>query len=125
MIFLDTHVLVWLYAGQIERFGPKVSSRLETTRVLASPMATLELQYLHEIGRITEPATAVLEGLSRILDFSVSDTPFADVTAAAWSLNWTRDPFDRLITAEALYHQAHLITADRTICANYANTMWD
>ena len=29
LIFLDTHVVVWLYAGDLELFGPAVREDLE------------------------------------------------------------------------------------------------
>jgi PIN domain nuclease of toxin-antitoxin system len=37
---------------------------------------------------------------------------------------WTRDPFDRLIVANAMADGAPLITADETILANFRDAVW-
>jgi PIN domain nuclease of toxin-antitoxin system len=44
---------------------------------------------------------------------------------AAADLSWTRDPFDRLISAHAIVANAPLITADETIRANLSLAIWD
>jgi PIN domain nuclease of toxin-antitoxin system len=38
--------------------------------------------------------------------------------------DWTRDPFDRLITAQAAVGSDVLITKDATITANYPRAVW-
>lgn len=40
-------------------------------------------------------------------------------------LAWTRDPFDRLICAQALADAAPLLTADRTVHEHLDMTVWD
>lgn len=125
LTYLDTHVAVWLYAGQIERFGPKVRKRLENGVLRVSPMVLLELQYLYEIGRINKPNADVHDYLAKTLGLSLGDVSFSDIAIAASELSWTRDPFDRLITAEAQCTSSELITADQTIKANYPMTLWD
>lgn len=40
-------------------------------------------------------------------------------------LTWTRDPFDRMIAAQAIVADAPLVTADRTILANLPLAVWD
>ncbi len=55
MIYLDTHVVVWLYAGLTARLRPAARDLLNTSDLAISPMVFLELQYLYETGRTTEP----------------------------------------------------------------------
>jgi PIN domain nuclease of toxin-antitoxin system len=43
---------------------------------------------------------------------------------AATKLDWTRDPFDRMISAQAIVAGAPLLTADRTILANLPLATW-
>lgn len=52
MIHLDTHVVVWLRAGDTKRLRPV--SRLIGGEVAVSPFVVLELQALFEVGRIRE-----------------------------------------------------------------------
>ena len=48
--YLDTHLVVWLYAGQVELIPHSVREILENSNLLLSPMVDLELEYLFEIG---------------------------------------------------------------------------
>lgn len=50
---------------------------------------------------------------------------FADIVAHAHALSWTRDPFDRLIAAQAIAEQAMLLTADQHLRANFDRAIWD
>lgn len=55
----------------------------------------------------------------------VCTLPFTAVTEAALEESWTREPFDRLIVAQAKANgYAALITADRLIRANYSQALW-
>ncbi len=125
MILLDTHVLVWLYAGLRERFANGALHRLRTDDLAISPMVTLELTYLHGIGRTDQPGQVVVDDLARRLGLRVVDASLASVAAAAAQLGWTRDPFDRMICAQALMEKIPLMTADRTIHEHLDLAVWD
>lgn len=101
-----------------------VRERLQGERVSCAPMAQLELAHLYEIGRITRGASDVLGVLAPALGLAVSAAPFAAVVAYALDLTWTRDPFDRLIAANALADGAGLLTADESILANCPAAFW-
>ena len=124
MIFADTHVVAWLYAGLTERLGAGAARLLDRETVRISPMVELELQYLFEIGRTTTQGQIVVTELQRTLGLVIDDTPFVEVVTAAHSMAWTRDPFDRLITAQASLGQSTLLTADETIAAHYPAVVW-
>ena len=102
MIYVDTHVVAWLYAGKPELFPAAVRSLLETEDLLISPMVELELQYLFELERTAEPGRVVVDALEREIGLTRCELPFNQVVAAALHHEWTRDPFDRLIVAQAL-----------------------
>ena len=126
MIYLDTHVLVWLYAYGRGGVPEAVATRMETTdRLLISPMVRLELEYLKEIGRVDEPPITVLDALETVIGLKVCNASFHAVVGEAESQNWTRDPFHRLIVAHAALFNAQLITKDDTIRANYLHAYWD
>ena len=123
VIHLDTHVVVWLYAGELERLRPCLP-RLEGQQLAISPMVVLECQYLFEIGKVTVGPGVLLADLGERIGLTVSSHPFADVTRTAVTLRWTRDPFDRLIAAQALAEGAPLVTADRTLLEHCAEAVW-
>jgi PIN domain nuclease of toxin-antitoxin system len=126
VIYLDTHVVFWLYAMGGE--APLSEAAREVVRDSAelriSPMVRLELQYLHEVGRTGTPAAPVVDELGSMLGLRVCDAPFAAVVQAAERQSWTRDPFDRLIVAQAALRGAKLVTKDRTIHEHYDHSIW-
>jgi len=125
VILLDTHVVAWLHAGDTDRFPDRARELLEAEALAISPLVRLELQYLHEIGRTSEPADAVLAALGRTLGLRVVDCSLAELIGHASGLDWTRNPFDRLLAAHATVEQAPLLTADSTIRANLSLAVWD
>jgi PIN domain nuclease of toxin-antitoxin system len=124
MIHLDTHAVVWLYAGDLARFPAGARKRLEREELRISPIVALELEYLHEVGRIGEGASTVLQDLARTLGLAQDDGDFAAVVTAARALTWTRDPFDRMIVGNAAIAGASLMTKDRTIRQHYRQSIW-
>lgn len=123
---LDTHVLVWLYAGALDRFPPSLRERLNSGRLVISPMARLELRYLHEIGRLTDDSERIVSELSAAVGLTEDDQPFSRVVELAERVTFTRDPFDRLIVSQALAAKDPLVTKDERIRRAYAEqTLWD
>jgi len=124
LIYLDTHAMAWLYAGQAERIPNPARKAVNDSEVLVSPMALVELQYLIEIGRFTDTVEQVLEVLGRDLGLRVCDLPFPQVAHRALDQSWTRDPFDRLIVSQASLREAPLVTKDRAIHRHYDAALW-
>ena len=124
MIYADTHVVAWLYAGRADLIPSRARASLEDQPVLISPMVALELQYLFETRRTNAPAQRVLEALAGEVGLRLCDLPFADVIDAAIRQSWTRDPFDRIIVAQAALRRAPLVSADAAIRANYRRALW-
>lgn len=124
MIYLDTHVVVWLYAGQLERFSDETQALLNEHDLRICPIVQLELQYLHEIERITVDAQTILTDLAARIGLQVCDKRFQAVVAEAGNVSWTRDPFDRLIVANASLNNNILISKDKSILSNYPHAKW-
>ena len=60
MIYLDTHVVVWLDAGLSEKFSERARKLVNQDDLFISPVVRLELQYLYEIGRVTDDAHSIV-----------------------------------------------------------------
>jgi len=91
---------------------------------LVSPAVVLELQLLHEIKRLRAVAFKVIERLSSEIGLVVCRLPFTSVLEHAVKQSWTRDPFDRLIVAQASANDAALVTKDGGIRDNYRRSIW-
>ena len=124
MIYLDTHVVVWLYAGRTDLLSPLAIERIEAEELLISPIVQLELEYLREIDRLAVSSALVIESLSQQIGMTLCDLPFATIVVESIAQSWTRDPFDRLITAQAIARNAPLLTKDRHIQENCALAAW-
>ena len=125
MIHLDTHVVAWLYAGRSDIFPPLARTHHERDELVVSPMVLLELQYLYEVGKTNEPAHTVIAALQRMLGVRVCTLAFESVATASLGFDFTRDPFDRLITAQAIVADAPLIKKDRRIREFYDRAEWE
>jgi PIN domain nuclease of toxin-antitoxin system len=123
-IRLDTHVVVWLYAGDAERLSDRARDLIATCDVVISPLVDLELTYLFEIGRIAAPGAVVLEELDHRIGLRRSDVSLAAVVSAAASLTWTRDPFDRMIAGDASAAACQPMTKDQTILDRFDLAVW-
>ncbi|RME74691.1 MAG: PIN domain-containing protein [Chloroflexi bacterium] len=124
MIYLDTHVVVWLYAGLVDKFSQQARSLINEHEIFISPIVRLELQYLYEIQRLTVDANTIVSDLSSRIGLKVCDKPFNTVIVQALTSAWTRDPFDRIIVAQAELHHDVLISKDRTILEYYSKARW-
>ncbi|HVL82908.1 MAG TPA: PIN domain-containing protein [Pseudonocardia sp.] len=122
---LDTHVVVWLYEDKVASLPTSVRRLLDSEPLVVSPMVGFELDLLHEIGRTAGPSAEVLTGLGRSVGLTVSPAPFPAVVTTAAGLRWTRDPFDRLICAQAIVDATTLLTRDRRIHAHLDRARWD
>ena len=125
MIYLDTHVLVWLYASAGKKISSRASTAIEAENELRiSPMVLLEIDFLHEIKRITVGSKEIYTYLHRHIGLNVCDQPFVEIVSAAADQSWTRDPFDRLIVAQAAIGEYPLISKDSVIQEHYPETIW-
>ncbi len=125
ILHLDTHVIVWLYAGDRSRIPSRAAAALDHAHLVYSPVSGLEITYLYEIGRVTVSSQTILDYLRDRIGLTPDDTPFLVVAREAERLSWTRDPFDRMITAAAAVHGHPLVTADEAIRSHYEGAVWE
>jgi PIN domain nuclease of toxin-antitoxin system len=125
LIFLDTHVVVWLYSARTDLLSEKAKSEIENNSVLIAPMVQLELQYLRETDRIVEASVNIISRLTLKIGLQVCRKEFPPIVAKALEFNWTRDPFDRIITAQAAINNTTLLTKDSSILSHYRFAVWD
>lgn len=93
MIYLDTHVVLWLFAGLLDRFNEKVKRLINKNDLYVSPAVGLELQYLFEIERITRDANAILSDLYKRVGLRICQREFYEVINCSIKLFLDARPF--------------------------------
>jgi PIN domain nuclease of toxin-antitoxin system len=123
--YIDTHVAIWLALGEPEKLSQAALEHAQATRLLISPIVVLELEFLYERGRFTLHGADIVRKLEHEIGAKVCGMGFAEIATAALDEKWTRDPFDRLIVANAKANGlSPLVTADRTIREQYPRAIW-
>jgi PIN domain nuclease of toxin-antitoxin system len=123
-VYLDTHIAVWLVQDERHKLNEAARQAIEENELTVSPAVVLELELLHEIGRLRMSALTVVETLATDIGLRVCDLPFRTVVDYALKENWGRDPFDRLIVANAKAAEAPLVTKDARIRRHYSRVIW-
>lgn len=125
MIYLDTHVAVYLGSGTLNKLSREASRLIDKSQLVISPMVVLELQYLYEVGRLGFGPLRAMDVLESDYRVRVCDLPIERVAKWALEEGWTRDWFDRVIVAQArARNECMLITADERILENYSKAVW-
>ena len=124
-VYLDTHVVTWLYAGRVDLLPEQASQLINEATLVVSPMVALELEYLFEIGRTTKPSQQVMDALSLEIGLQICELGFGLVIQRALTEVWTRDPFDRIIVSQAALRNLPLISKDQSILHNYKHAVWE
>lgn len=123
--YLDTHIAILLAGGRKNRLTTEAQGVIQRANLLLSPMAFLELEFLYEIKRSRLPARDLFDKVAHETGLRLCDLPFATIASAALVEGWTRDPFDRMIVAQAKANGfAWLISADEDFKRHYPRTVW-
>lgn len=124
MIYLDTHVVAWLYSGLTDKLTDIAKTLINDNDVYISAIVRLELQYLYEIKRLKDEPDVIISNLSDQIGLKICNKNFNDIISTTLTITWTRYPFDRIITANALLNNNILLTKDQNILDNYLYAKW-
>lgn len=116
---LDTHVLLWLLSTP-ERVPEAIREALSdrAAPLLVSAASGIEIATKIRLGKLRAPALVqTLPG--RLASLGAQTLPITlEHALLAGSMTWAhRDPFDRLLVAQATIENATLVTVDQTIAA--------
>jgi PIN domain nuclease of toxin-antitoxin system len=124
IVHLDTHIAIWLHSKDMDRFSKKALAFIGENELVISPMVMLELQYLSEIDKLAFKPNEIFDHLQNEIGLSLDNQDFGQIISESMRFSWTRDPFDRIITASASLGHAPLITADKLIRKHYKHSVW-
>jgi PIN domain nuclease of toxin-antitoxin system len=113
-LLLDTHILLWFQAGELAL--PKAAEqaiRSEANEAYVSMVSFWEIGLKHSIGKL--PLRMPLDAFFN----TITDAPFqvlplsrSHILAASGLPLHHRDPFDRMLIAQAMHEGMQLITVD-------------
>jgi PIN domain nuclease of toxin-antitoxin system len=114
---LDTHVLLWLL-GDPDRVPGSVRTELadRTNALLVSAASALEISTKVRIGKLHAP-TLPTTLARRVTDLGATTVPVTmEHALLAGAMRWEhRDPFDRILVAQATLEELVLVTVDAAI----------
>lgn len=122
-LLLDTHIALWWADEPAELDAAALTAIGEPTNaVWVSAASAWELSIKVRAGRLSLDVSSLFGELSArgigLLGIGVDDA------VAAGSLAWAhRDPFDRMLVAQALRGRLTLVTRDRAILGSAAPTL--
>ena len=118
---LDTHFMLWIAVGdrRLDEFP-----WLDAYRPWGvSPVSFLEVQYLHETGRLQVDIDAFTTAIGSDSRFVVDEVPLLNLITQSLHLSWTRDPFDRLLSAHSAARRTPLCTVDRNVRTHHSSVI--
>jgi PIN domain nuclease of toxin-antitoxin system len=112
-LLLDTHVLLWLLGGEETRFGPDTLHALRDGTAVVSAATVWEVAIKRRLGKLKAPSnlvdTVAAAGVQLLSIAAVHAEYVADLP------DLHRDPFDRILVAQAVLESLTIVTADDAI----------
>lgn len=124
---LDTHTFLWM-ASDPERLGPAARSRIEerSSELFLSVASVWEMAIKSSLGKLELPAAlpSFLEEQLAATRTQVLDVR-AEHAVRVEDLPWQhRDPFDRLLVAQARFEGLPLLSRDPTFDGYPVERVW-
>lgn len=122
-LLLDTHVALWWLADD-DRVGGDAARQLgdASNRVLLSAAVAWEVAIKRSLGKLRAPA----ELTATLLGAGVQPLPITlEHASAVEALPWHhRDPFDRLLVAQAIVERATIVSHDDRLRSYDVPIIW-
>ena len=112
-LLLDTHVVLWLLAGEDRRFGPAALVALRDQLATVSAATVWEIAIKRRLGKLRAPTGLVETVAAAGLQLLSVTALHAEQVAELPDLH--RDPFDRLLVSQARLEGLTLVTADAIV----------
>jgi PIN domain nuclease of toxin-antitoxin system len=116
-LLVDTHILLWAIA-EPARIPKSTRAQLESPAndILFSAASIWEIAIKMQTGRLTLPVSLdELVGVAETMGFTELRVSAAHAAAVSRLPQHHRDPFDRLLIAQAMIEPARLVTVDKVL----------
>ena len=125
---LDTHTLLWAIR-EPNKLGKSAKDILSNAdnQIFVSAISAYEFMYKHQLGKMQGFEDIADDYFNAVQQLSVNELPIrAEHAHYAGKVKWChRDPFDRLLAAQANLENMTLLTNDPDIQAlSWVKTLW-
>jgi len=126
-LLLDTHAFLWWLAGN-RRLSRAARRAVENTSndVVVSAASAWEITTKHRVGKLPEAEAVALDVSGGIAGqgFAELAITVADAERAGRLPGAHRDPFDRVLIAQALAHDLTVVSIDRVFDGYGVSRLW-
>lgn len=126
-LLLDTHALLWWFVDD-RRLSTTVRALIaqEDNEILVSSACAWEVAIKHRLGKLREAEEVVLRFVELIEEDGFTVLPIQPnhaLMAGSFAIRH-RDPFDRVLAAQAIIEGAPLATRDSAFASFPVRTIW-
>jgi len=126
-LLLDTHVLVWWLLDE-PALPKRVTAALRdpASEIFVSSASAWEIATKYRLGRMPQ-AEPLVQGFRRLIDgerWIAIPVTVEHALEAGTLPGDNRDPFDRMLAAQARLEDMALVTGDRALAALVPSSLW-
>lgn len=124
-LLLDTHALLWWAAGD-ERLSLRARQAIEADRVYVSTASAFEIAIKFSLGKLPH-AAAIASDVQAYVEsqgFDCLAIQFAHAEKAGTLVGPARDPFDRLLVAQAMLDNLSLVSNEKPFDTYPIKRLW-
>ena len=126
-MLLDTHTFLWWIADSA-RLSPRAHRAIadHANRVFVSAATAWEVATKHRIGKLPEATSLTLDVAGVIASQGFEELPItvSDAERSGRLPGHHRDPFDRMLAAQALRRDLAIVSADRALDQFAVQRVW-
>jgi PIN domain nuclease of toxin-antitoxin system len=117
-ILLDTHSMVWLIGKSSDIGSSARRDIINAPAVFVSIVSVWELAIKHSLGKFKNSPDEIIEG-ARVAGIIIAPMSLSAISELASVDIKQKDPFDRMIVAQAKAENMKLYTADKLILEGF------
>ncbi|MEA5626690.1 type II toxin-antitoxin system VapC family toxin [Nostoc sp. UHCC 0251] len=126
-VLLDTHTLIWFFQGN-ENFSDKMRLLIENenNEKLISIVSVWEMSIKQSIGKLkfSSPIKTFIEQKLALNDFNLLNINLDHIDVITTLPLQHRDPFDRILIAQAMVEKIPIISVDTVFDAYSITRLW-
>jgi PIN domain nuclease of toxin-antitoxin system len=126
-LLLDTHILIW-WSSNSERLSENVHNLITDANntIIFSIASVWEMQIKFQLGKLNldSPLPELIETQKQTNGLQILPIELSHIYTLDGLPNHHRDPFDRILVAQAIFEKIPLLSIDAVFDAYPINRIW-